>query len=137
VFWRRKKAVPQDNAINLPDGVKIAEFRPIAYFDKNMDCLRVLTHDCSITEHRISEFFTVFEQNYPTKFGPKYVGFTIKGVKQLFNDAGIPMDRTHKLVDIIDMLVKHRPGSTISVMIDLIFAQVKPGDLSVNLDQAA
>jgi hypothetical protein len=47
------------------------------------------------------------------------------------------MDRTHKLVDIIDMLVRHRPGSTISVMIDLIFAQVKPGDLSVNLGQAA
>jgi hypothetical protein len=78
VFFGEKAAVSQDNAINLPDGVEIAEFRPIAYFDKNMDCIRVLTHDCSVTEHRISEFFTVFEQNYPTNFGPKYVGFTIK-----------------------------------------------------------
>ena len=127
----------QNNAINLPDGVKIAEFRPIAYFDKNMDCIRVLTRDCSVTEHRISEFFTVLESNYRTNIGPKYVGFTIKGVKQLFHDAGIPFDGTHKLVDIIDKLVKYRPGSTISAMIDLIFTQVQPGDLSVSLDQAA
>jgi hypothetical protein len=54
-----EKAVSQDDAINLPDGLKIAEFRPIAYFDRNMDCIRVLTHDCSVTEHRISEYFTV------------------------------------------------------------------------------
>jgi hypothetical protein len=132
-----EKAVSQDDAINLPDGVKIAEFRPIAYFDRNMDCIRVLTHDCSVTEHRISEFFTVFEPNYRTDFSPKYVGFTIKGVKQLFHDAGIPFDGTHKLVDIIDKLVKYRPGSTLSAMIDLIFTQIRPGDLSINLDHAA
>jgi hypothetical protein len=129
--------VSEASAINLPEGIEIAQFRPIAYFDKHMDCIRVLTHDRSVTEHRISEFFTVCESNHRTEFDPKYVGFTIKGVRQLFNDASIPLDGTHKLVDIIDRLVKHRPGSTISAMIDLIFTQVQPGDLSVSLDHAA
>lgn len=127
----------QGNAINLPDGIELAEFRPIAYFDKHMDCIRVLTHDRSITEHRISEFFTVFEPNHRTEFDPKYVGFTIKGVQQLFHDAGIPLEGTYKLVDIIDKLIKNRPGSVVSAMIDLIFTQVNPGDLSVKLDQAS
>ena len=127
----------ENSSINLPDGIELAEFRPIAYFDKHMDCIRVLTHDCSVTEHRISEFFTVCESNHRTEFDPKYVGFTIKGVKQLFHDAGIPLEGTYKLVDIIDKLVKYRPGSVVSAMIDLIFTQVNPGDMSVKLDQAA
>jgi hypothetical protein len=129
--------VSQSNAINLPEGIELAEFRPIAYFDKHMDCIRVLTHDLSVTEHRISEFFTVLETNHRTEFDPKYAGFTIKGVQQLFNDAGIPLEGTYKLVDIIDKLVKYRPGSVKSAMIDLIFDHVKPGDLSVKLDQVA
>jgi hypothetical protein len=129
--------VSENSSINLPDGIELAEFRPIAYFDKHMDCIRVLTHDCSVTEHRISEFFTVCESNHRTEFDPKYVGFTIKGVKQLFHDAGIPLEGTYKLVDIIDKLVKYRPGSVVSAMIDLIFTQVNPGDMSVKLDQAA
>jgi hypothetical protein len=58
-------------------------------------------------------------------------------VKQLFHGAGIPFDGTHKLIDIIDKLVKYRPGSTVSAMIDLIFTQVNPGDLSISLGQAA
>jgi hypothetical protein len=49
----------------------------------------------------------VLEINHKTDFDPKYVGFTIKGVKQLFNDAGIPLEGTYKLVDIIDKIVKH------------------------------
>lgn len=127
----------QAEAITLPDGVEITEFRPIAYFDKNMDCIRVLTHDRSVTEHRISEFFTVCETNHRAGFEPKYVGFTIKGVRQLFHEAGIPLDGTYKLADIIDRLVKHRPGSTVSAMIDLIVREVKPGDLTVSLGKAA
>jgi hypothetical protein len=129
--------VSQDIAINLPDGIEISEFRPVAYFDKHMDCIRVLTHDISITEHRLDDFFTIFEANRRSRFDPKYVGFAIKGVKQLFNDAGIQLEGTYKRVDIIDKLVKHRPGSVVSAMIDLIFTQVKPPDLSVKLDQAA
>jgi hypothetical protein len=129
--------VTQDHAIKLPEGIEIAEFRPVAYFDKHMDCIRVITHDRSVTEHRINEFFTVYETNHRTNFDPKYVGFTIKGVKQLFHEAGIPLDGTRKLVDIIDRLVKHRPGSAMSAMVDIIFAQVAPGDLSVHLGDAA
>lgn len=126
----------QTKAITLPDGVELAEFRPVAYFDKHMDCIRVFTHDRSVTEHRINEYYTLCEANHRGKFDPQYVGFVIKGVKQLFHEIGLPIDRSHKLADVIDKLVKHRPGSVMSETISLIFNQVAPGELSIELDAA-
>lgn len=124
--------------ISLPEGAKLERFRPIAYFDKHMDCIRVLTHDRSVTEHRIGGFLTVYECNHPSRFDPKYVGFTIKGVKCLFHDLGLPLDGVYKLAEIIDHIVRHRPGSAMSETLSLIYDGYQTaGDLEVDFKSAA
>jgi hypothetical protein len=67
---------------------------------------------------------------------PVYVGFTIKGIRSLFSDAGIALDRSYKLAEIIDRLVKYRPGSMMSETLRLIF-KADTGDLSVEMSAAA
>lgn len=125
-------------AITLPDGVALEEFRPVAYFDKHMDCIRVLTHDRSVTEHRINEFYTLHELNDPGRLDPKYVGFTIKGVRALFAEVGLSLDHSYKLAEVIDRLVKYKPGSVMSETLSLIFNQYRStGDLSIQVDRAA
>lgn len=126
----------QETAITLPDGVHLAGFRPIAYFDKHMDCIRVFTHDRSVTEHRINKFFTLCENNFPSgPCDPQYIGFVIKGVKQLFSELGLPLDRTHQLADVIDRVVKHKPGSVMSITMQLILKEVSPGQLNIEVQQ--
>ena len=58
-----------------------ATFKPVAYYDEELDCIRVITRDCSVTEVRINEFLTIAEDNYPQNPSDKYVGFTVKGVR--------------------------------------------------------
>jgi hypothetical protein len=125
-----------ETKVTYPTGFELAEFRPIAYYDKHMDCIRVVTHDRSVTEHRISEFFTLHEPNHRLPFDPDYVGFTIKGIRGLFSDAGIALDGSYKLAEIIDRLVKYRPGSMMSETLRLIF-KGDTGDLSVEMNAAA
>jgi hypothetical protein len=139
---RRRKILTQEEAvttatIKLPDGTTLGSFSPVAYFDKHMDCIRVVTHDRSVTEHRINEFYTLHEVNHRGEFDPQYVGFTIKGVKRLFAEIGLPLDRPYKLAEIIDRLVKHKPGSVMSASLSLIYNQHRgAGDLSIQVDAA-
>lgn len=127
-----------DQAINLPQGTVLETFRPVAYFDKHMDCIRVLTHDRSVTEHRINEFYTLLEVNNRSAFDPQYVGFTIKGVRRMFKKVGLPLEGSSRLADLIDKLVKHQPGSVMSETLKLIFKDyASVGDLQVDLKNAA
>ena len=45
-------------------------FTLCAYYDKHMDCIRVQSRDCSITEERRDALFTVLKDNYPKKDSP-------------------------------------------------------------------
>ena len=118
--------------------MKLGTFHPIAYFDKRLDCIRVLTHDRSITEHRIDGLFTVFECNHRGEFDPRFVGFSIKGVRSLLAEAGLPMEGVYRLADLIDGLVKHRPGSTMSTMLAVIFeGYAMVGYLQIDFGRAA
>ena len=106
--------------IALPEGTEIGEFSPTAYYDKHMDCIRVLTHDRSVTEHRLDGFFTIYECNHRTKFDPEYVGFTIKGVRHPFERVGIPLDGVYTLAELIEKVIQHEPSSAMSQILRLI-----------------
>ena len=90
----------EKKTISLPDGVALADFVPVAYYDRHMDCIRVLTHDRSVTEHRIDRLFTVYECNHRGAFDPEYVGFSIKGVRALFDEIGLPLGKVYRLADL-------------------------------------
>jgi hypothetical protein len=126
----------QADRIDLPGGTGVADFVPVAYYDKHMDCIRVFTHDRSVTEVRIDRTFTLHRCNRPSPMDPKYVGFTIKGVQHIFNEVGLPKDRVIRLAEIIDAMVKHHPGSAVSAVADLIFSGYQSaGDLRVDLSE--
>lgn len=123
-----------DSQNPLPADVSLGAFGPVAYYDQYMDCIRVVTHDRSVTEHRIDGFFTLHECNHRGPFDPEYVGFTIKGVHHLFNEVGIPFAGVLKLADLISKLVAHRPGSMMSETLRLIFKDfAASGDLRIDL----
>ena len=65
------------------------EFRPCAYFDEELDSIRILTRDCSITETRVNQLLTVLEATYPDLTGRKRVGFTIKGARHFCQQQGL------------------------------------------------
>jgi hypothetical protein len=122
----------------LPEGIKFGQFVPVAYYDRHMDCIRVITHDRSVTEHRLDGFFTIHECNNPGPFDPQYVGFTIKGVRHLFAEVGLPLDGVYKLADLINRLVRHSPGSTMSETLRLIYKDyAATSDLEVDFKDAA
>lgn len=122
----------------LPDGADFGSFVPVAYYDKHMDCIRVLTRDRSVTEHRLDGFFTVYECNHRGKFDPQYIGFAIKGVRHLFERIGLPLEGVYKLAELIDRVVRHQPGSTMSETLRVIFGKYEDfGDLEIDLKDAA
>jgi hypothetical protein len=130
-----------ENSVTLPAGTAFGAFVPIAFYDKHMDCIRVVTHDRSVTEHRIDGLITVLECNNRGEFDPLYVGFTIKGVRSLFAQVGLPLDGVYKLAELIDKIVRHQPGSTVGEMLKLVY-QGNPNyrataDLEISFKDAA
>ena len=123
--------------VTLPDGAVLNKFQPYASYDKHMDCIRVHTHDRSVTELRVSDVFTVFENNSEGQFEPEFVGMAINGVRKLFSEIGLDIHGAYRLADVIDAIVKHAPGS-ISTQSRLIFNTLRSaGDLHLELDYAA
>ncbi|ODB94974.1 hypothetical protein A3194_20130 [Candidatus Thiodiazotropha endoloripes] len=118
----------------LGEPLEMAAFSPVAYFDKHMDCIRVIVRDCSVTEHRIDEMFTLMEDNHPNRFGHRYVGFTIKGVRHLFDELDLPLGRVYKIADILHEIVKKWPTSTIAIVSDVILDSAdESSDLAVDM----
>ena len=110
-------------------------FRPFAYFDKHMDCIRVLIKDVSVVEVRQSDMFTVARPAHPTKFDDgRNVGFTIKGVAHLFKEIGLPLSGVHQLVEILDEIVKKIPHTTVKRVVDEFSGVLREQKLSVDLD---
>jgi hypothetical protein len=98
----------------LPEGVVLRPFQPVAYYDGYMDCIRVQILDRSITEVRVDDSLTLYRTNHPAPFDPQHVGFSIKGVKHLFRELGLPLDGVLRLTELIDALVKRMPGTVLS-----------------------
>ena len=83
-----------------------SNFRPFAVFDELLDCIRVVTRDCSVTEIRINDLLTVLEADYPVSGQPEYVGFTIKGIAHLCKSHDIPAEGPWRIADFLDAIVK-------------------------------
>lgn len=83
------------------------EFRPCAFFDEPLDCIRVMTRDCSVTETRVSDLMTVLEDSYydPGSGGKRFVGFTIKGAKHFCNARDFRLTAPIRLTELLDAVL--------------------------------
>lgn len=111
------------------------EFHPFAYYDKHMDCIRVQVKDCSVTEDRLSSIFTVMKANHDDI--DEYIGFSIKGVRYLFERVGLPKIGVIKLAQIIDAIVKKYPDGVVKLINEKFAYLLKDDRLEISLDLAA
>lgn len=120
-------------------GQEISDFRPCAYFDKHMDCIRVFTHDRSVTEIRMDEVVTIHYNNSPQgDLDSEYIGFTIKGINHIFAQIGLPQEGVVRLAEIVDRYIKLRPASSMSAVMRLVYERYETlGDTSVDFSEAA
>lgn len=90
---------------------KVPQFRPIAYYDKHLDVIRVQIMDCSIWEERFDRIMTIYHMNHhPKQDGLNdIVGFSIKGVRHLLNELGMKDEGAIVITDLLDALVKLYP----------------------------
>lgn len=95
-------------------------FRPCALFDETLDCIRVVAHDCSVTEIRIDERLTVLESNV----NGKYVGFTIKGAKHFCQSENLPLSGPVKLADLLDKIVRVSPDPIVAMAVKLVARKI-------------
>ena len=94
------------------------EFRPCAYFDEELDSIRILTRDCSITETRVNQLLTVLEATYPDLTGRKCVGFTIKGARHFCQQQGLSLATTIKLSALLDAIIAACPDTIVETFVD-------------------
>lgn len=110
------------------DGV---EFRPFAYYDKHLDCIRVQVVDCSFKEERKNKFITVLSANHFDE--SKLAGFNIKGVRYIFKQLGLSDAKVYKMTDLIDKLVQFYPDEASRNLQYTFRSFLKESDLDIKL----
>ena len=79
------------------------KFGPFAYYDKHLDCVRVRIKDASICEVRCGPIFDVALDAHTTEI----VGFSINGVRHLFEEAGLSGGHVCQIAEMLDGFVKN------------------------------
>ena len=128
------------NSISFIKELGADEFKPFAFYDKHLDCIRVRTKDCSVVEERLSRIFTILKAAHPIESsGEQLVGFNIKGVRHLFEEVGLPPEGVFKLVDIISRIVEVYPDAFVKKVREEFIAVLEENEISVemDIDQAA
>lgn len=116
---------------NFIDKFGSDDFKPFAYYDKHLDCIRVRIRDCSVIEERLSSIFTILKAAHSDY--EYYVGFNIKGVRHLLDVLGLPHEGSVRLADIIDGIIKEYPDTFVK-MVQEEFRKTIEGDLEVEVD---
>jgi hypothetical protein len=98
---------------------EVTEFRPCAFFDNGLDCIRVFTRDCSVTEERVNDWLTVLVDNYPVPGVNRFVGFTIKGVRHFCQEYGL-QNRSGpiRLGGLLDALIARSPDAVVEIIVN-------------------
>ena len=101
---------------------EVGEFRPCAFCDDRLDCIRVIARDCSVLEERINDRLTVLLDNhYPNSPGSrKYVGFTVKGARHFCHDRGWDQEASITMTQLIDAILESSPEVVVEWFVDLV-----------------
>jgi hypothetical protein len=96
-------------------------FRPCAWFDERLDCIRVVARDCSILEKRLSDRLTILEDSYYPRLGhAKVVGFTIKGARYFCHQQGWDLNTPISMTKVLDAIVAQFPGEVVRFFVDYV-----------------
>jgi len=118
----------------------LAKFSPLAYYDKHLDCIRVIIRECSVTEHRLTAVMTVLEDNYPDDGQQPYVGFVIKGVQHLFESMNLPLDGVMRVTDLFHRIATTCPDQLVDSVLapyQSLLQVLQETELEVDFAEAA
>jgi hypothetical protein len=91
-------------------------FRPCAFFDDRLDCIRVIARDCSVLENRINPALTVLEDNYSQDADrTRYVGFTLKGARHFCSGNGFDLNAPIEISALLDAVLRSFPGIAVEM----------------------
>ena len=99
---------------------KSPKFRPCAFFDEQLDCIRVIARDCSVLETRINKYLTLLEDNYPDSEEKTYVGFTIKGARYFCQEHGFDLSTPIDISGLLDVFLATFPEPAVQMSIRLV-----------------
>ena len=99
---------------------KTGRFRPCAFFDQRLDCIRVVVRDCSILETRINKYLTLLEDNYEVSGENRYVGFTIKGARHFCQEHGFDLSTPVDISKLLDSIVAIFPEPAVELSVRLV-----------------
>lgn len=94
------------------------KFKPCAFLDDRLDCIRVIARDCSTLEERINDRLTVLIDNHPIG-EKKYVGFTVKGARHFCHEHNLNLSAL-KLTQVADALLRTFPDPTVMMFVDFV-----------------
>ena len=89
-------------------GGRSYEFRPVAFYNENLDTIQVLTKDCSYCAVWNRGLLTIHEQNHTEGDEKVYCGFEIECVRALCGLRGY--EGRVNLVDLLDAVEVHDTG---------------------------
>jgi hypothetical protein len=98
------------------------EFRPCAFFDDRLDCIRVIARDCSVLEERINDRLTVLLDNHHVhrQGSGKYVGFTVKGARHFCDEHGWDTAASITVRQLIDAILASSPEVVVEWFVDVV-----------------
>jgi len=96
----------------------LRDFRPCAFFDSRLDCIRVIAKDCSVKETRVNGLITVLEANYRQSGDRKCVGFTVKGARHFCKQQGLSLATPIKISDLLDAVLNAMPDVIVEAFVD-------------------
>ena len=136
------------NAKEFVDRTFRSSFKPVAYYDDRLDCIRVIIRDCSISEFRVNEYLTLMQDNHPDKdTNPmdRYVGFTVKGIRDFFlrklNHQAQSVEIPELLAQILSSLPQHMENfeakKLIEISVDVSLSILKNNQVNEEVRLAA
>jgi len=99
---------------------KSTKFRPCAFFDERLDCIRVIARDCSVLETRINKHMTLLEDNYSDSEEKRYVGFTVKGARHFCQEHHIDLSTPVDISKVLDAILASFPEPAVQMSIRLV-----------------
>jgi hypothetical protein len=114
---------PEEIAAQVKEafGGKVGRFRPCAFFDDRLDCIRVIARDCSVLETRVNQYITVLEDNYYPESGEqRYVGFTIKGARHFCQQHNFDLSAPIEMSALLDAILASFPEVAVDFFVNLI-----------------
>jgi hypothetical protein len=109
-----------DALVKQTFGNDVGEFRPCAYFDDRLDCIRVITRDCSVLERRVDARLTILLDNYGPPSSQQCVGLTIKGARHFCREHNLPLDTPIAMGKVLDLIIASCPDIVVRSFIQLV-----------------